>query len=431
MRYDEIVGPAYATGAGRVSGRGAGGLGMRNRGTGLCVWGRAAVAAAVALGAVGAAWAQPGPAGGGANAPAANAKAGRNNAKARPPARGGAAAKNAGGGAGAGDPLAARGKGPDAAKPGSYHFRLKIHAIDDAPLAASYYPANRADTNAPVVLLVHERDRSGKDFEDPVTELKGKGLAEHLQGLGYAVLSPDLRGYGANARRAMSERDWFEMVDDLGAFYQFLVDRHNRGELNLAKLGVVALGEGANLTAAWAASKSGAVSSEGRVTDLSGLVLLSPQPEGGGLAFAPLATALAPRIPVLLMAGERDAPAHDTLKRVRAAVEKTRQNRVEVFPSSLRGFKLLRLEPRATAVIDRFLDSTVKLKTSDWEPRYNLSPVSYEDIQVVKHASAAESEKADRAKAKGDAPKAKDDPADAPKAKDDAPKAKEAAKPGP
>ena len=40
------------------------------------------------------------------------------------------------------------------------------------------------------------------------------------------------------------------MVDDLQAAYQFLVDRHNRGKLNLAKFGVLALGEGANLAAA-------------------------------------------------------------------------------------------------------------------------------------------------------------------------------------
>ena len=34
------------------------------------------------------------------------------------------------------------------------------------------------------------------------------------------------------------------MVNDLQAAYQFLVDRTNRGELNLAKLGVVGAGRG-------------------------------------------------------------------------------------------------------------------------------------------------------------------------------------------
>ena len=77
------------------------------------------------------------------------------------------------------------------------------------------------------------------------------------------------------------------MVDDLQAAYQFLVDRHNRGELNLARLGVVGLGEGANLAAAWAYLPGGGVSTEGRVTDIAGLVLVSPGRPRAGAATSP------------------------------------------------------------------------------------------------------------------------------------------------
>jgi len=76
------------------------------------------------------------------------------------------------------------------------------------------------------------------------------GVAEHLQGQGYAVLAVNLRGQGANVRKAPTPQDWRLMIDDLQAAYQFLVDRHNRGKLNLSKFGVLALGEGANLAAA-------------------------------------------------------------------------------------------------------------------------------------------------------------------------------------
>ena len=141
---------------------------------------------------------------------------------------------------------------------GSYYYRLKLHTYDNASLAAAYFPA-KIETGTPVVLLVHEKDRSSKDFEDPIAELKNQGLAEHLQGAGYAVLSFDLRGYGANTRRAMSDREWKDMVYDLQAAYHFLLDRHNRGELNLSKLGVIALGDGANLAAAWAFQPGAAV----------------------------------------------------------------------------------------------------------------------------------------------------------------------------
>jgi hypothetical protein len=288
-----------------------------------------------------------------------------------------------------GDPLAGKAKERGGAgRPGgigTYHYRLKIEAGDSVTLAASYYPA-KPDTATPVVLLVHEKDRSAKDFEEPITELKGQGLAQHLQGLGYAVFSFDLRGHGANARKATTDREWRGMIEDLQAVYLFLLDRHNRGELNVARLGVVALGEGANLAAAWAYQPGGAVSTEGRGTDLAALALISPLAGGEGYNFSTLMHTLAPRTPLLLMAGERDGPSHDTVKRVRADVEKVRHNHVELFPSLLHGYKLLRFEPKVTSVLDRFLESAIKLKAVEWEPRYNLYPVTYTDIQIIRNA---------------------------------------------
>ena len=77
------------------------------------------------------------------------------------------------------------------------------------------------------------------------------------------------------------------MAEDLQAAYVFLLDRHNRGDFNLAKLGVIALGEGANLAVAWAYQPGAAVSTEGRASDLNALVLLSPFPEGSGYVPRP------------------------------------------------------------------------------------------------------------------------------------------------
>ena len=66
-------------------------------------------------------------------------------------------------------------------------------------------------------------------------------------------------------------------AEDLQAAYYFLVDRHNRGDLNLAKLGVVALGDGANLAAAWAYQPGAAITTDGRPSDLSALAMISPK----------------------------------------------------------------------------------------------------------------------------------------------------------
>ncbi len=88
----------------------------------------------------------------------------------------------------AADPLAKAADVKDkAAATGSFHYIFKLHSFDGTPLAASFYPS-KLGSSAPVVMLIHEANRSRKDFEEPVTELKGQGLAEHLQNEGYAVL---------------------------------------------------------------------------------------------------------------------------------------------------------------------------------------------------------------------------------------------------
>lgn len=314
----------------------------------------------------------------------------------------------------------------DKAATGMIHYRLKIRASDGASLNVVYYPVYpaRLALNAPVVMLVHEKDRSSRDFDEPIAELKNQGLAEALQGLGYAVLAVDLRGHGANARKALSPQDWKLMIDDLQAVYQFLVDRHNRGKLNLSKLGVVGLGEGANLAAAWANMPGGAVSGEGRTSDLGAMILISPLADGEGFLLRQVMNALAPRIPLDLMVGERDAVSADPVRSVRPLVERPvggmRLNRVELFDSSLHGYKLLWLEPKITGLITKFLEGTIKLKaTAVWEPRYNLTPVQFGDIQLVRSKVAPPVEKkADAAKAKEKEKEKAAAPADAAKAKD-------------
>jgi alpha-beta hydrolase superfamily lysophospholipase len=323
----------------------------------------------------------------------------------------------------AADPLAKAGGGAAGLAAGTYHYTFRLHSFDGAPLAASYYPS-KLGSSAPVVLLIHEGGRSRKDFEDTVQELKGQGLAEHLQGLNYAVLSMDLRGQGQNPRRALTAVERPRLVEDLQAAYFFLVDRHNRGDLNLAKLGVIALGEGANLTAAWAYQPGAAISIEGRPSDLSALALISPMPEGSGYLLGHVLASLAPRVPLLLLAGERDHASKDAVQSVRHLVERARLNKVELYPSSLHGYQLLRLEPKVTSTLFHFLDTTLKGRAVEWEPQYNLIPVMSSDIQVVRNTAKADDTRRNQARAK---PKDKAQNAPAPDAN---PKAEDAKNPG-
>jgi alpha-beta hydrolase superfamily lysophospholipase len=342
----------------------------------------------------------------------------------------------------AGDPLAkadgadAKGKAKTAGA-GTYHYTFKLHSFDGSPLAASFYPSKLGST-APVVILVHEANRSRKDFEETVAELKGQGLTEHLQEEGYAVFSMDLRGQGQNPRRALSASDCSLLAEDLQAAYVFLLDRHNRGDLNVAKFGMIAVGEGANLAVAWAYQPGAAVSTKGRPSDLNALVLISPYPAGSGYVLGQILQSLAPRTPLALLAGSKDNPSKDAVESVRrlvlglpqqvqgedpgrnqkGAVKKPkaeeqvgrlRLNKVELFSSSLHGYKLMRLEPKVTPAIIRFLEPTIKLRPIDWEPRYNLTPVTVSEIQTVRHAQTPEKPAVKKGQAKApEAPKPKE-----------------------
>jgi pimeloyl-ACP methyl ester carboxylesterase len=265
---------------------------------------------------------------------------------------------------------------------GTFHYTFKLHSFDGSPLASSYYPS-KLGSSAPVLILIHETNRSRKDFEESVTELKGQGLAEHLQAEGYAVLSMDLRGQGQNPRRPITATDRSLMTTDLQAAYFFLLDRHNRGDFNIGKLGVIALGDGANLTGAWANQPGAAASTEGRASDLNALILVSPYPQGAGYVLSHVIASLAPRIPLALLVGSKDNASKNAVESVRRLVERGQFNKVELFPSSLHGFMLVRLEPKVTSAITRFLESTVKLRSTEWEPRYNLTPVTVSDILTV------------------------------------------------
>jgi hypothetical protein len=189
-----------------------------------------------------------------------------------------------------------------------------------------------------------------------------------------------------------------------------LLDRHNRGDFNVAKLGMIALGEGANLAVAWAYQPGAAVSTEGRAGDLNALVLISPFPEGYGYVFGHVLASLAPRVPLALFAGGKDVASKDAVESVRKMVERARLNKVELFPTSLHGYKLMRLEPKIIPAVMRFLETTIKLRPAEWEPRYNLIPVTVSEIQTSRHAKAAEKPaaepKKDDAKAKAGADEA-------------------------
>jgi pimeloyl-ACP methyl ester carboxylesterase len=331
--------------------------------------------------------------------------------------------------------------------PWPYHFTLTLTGRDGRPLAATYYPA-RGRENAPVVLLVHAigRGHAAKDFEQPIEGLNPpRGLAAKLQEQDYAVLTLDLRGHGGSvlrrpeaapaaaagknekaekgeAPRAEPQPEatptWNALAADLRTAYLFLVDRQNRQELNLSKLGVVAVGDGSILAAHWGVSSpdTGPISGPGRISDLGALVLVSPPADAEGLKLAPALNELAARVPTLILGGSRDA---ELAREVQKTVERHRLGRIETFETRTQGDVLLRLEPKAAEGLSLFLEEPVKFRTNaPWQPRYLLTPIAMTDVKVVDPAKAALKGPNPPAAAPAPAPAPADaaKPAEAPKA---------------
>lgn len=300
---------------------------------------------------------------------------------------GGVPPKDVGGGAA--DPLeqraeeepkkkaAAKGAAPE----WPFHVTFRLTGRNGQTLDAAFYPA-RGGADAPVLLLVHQTGpgHSSEDFQRPSESAEGQSLAERLQKEDYAVLLITQRGHGANVRKQeVSPRDPRAPFSDLHTAYQFLIDRHNRRELNLAKFGILAVGDGANLVAGWAAQDNGAVANPGRLSDLAALAMVSPVAEAQGVRLSPALATLAPRLPMLLITGARDTEFADTLGPI---LRRNPASSVKPLESRLQGSRLLEFDAEAVKTLIAFLEERVKFRrNAEWEPRYLLQPIAYGEIQ--------------------------------------------------
>lgn len=377
------------------------------------------------------------------------------------------------------------------------YYRIAVARPDSSLISLNYYPALPGE-NPPVVLLVHEKDRTSRDFADKIEEFKDpNGLAAALQNEGFAVVSLDVAGLTdvqkrgtvpakdqpakAAARPAdakSSANQVQQAVIDMRQTYQFLVDRHNRQEFNLGKLTILTLGEGANAALEWLreatqpasmvpgrpdikvnpadprlkntgrAIASGMMdTATARPSDVSALILISPVDSWNSVKTTTTLKTLLEGSPinVLAIGGTNDKASADTLKALKPVVERreSRLSKVELLDTSLHGARFLRFEPGLVQKLNRFLEQTVEYQPTEWEPRYNLTPVAYQLKEAVsksvaqadaRKAAPAEKPAAEKAKAKTEekppapAPEAK--PAEKPKTEQPkAEPAKETAKP--
>jgi len=148
------------------------------------------------------------------------------------------------------------------------------------------------------------------------------------------------------------------------------------------------------------------VSNEGRVGDLSALVLISPTADALGVRLAPVLPPIAPRGPIYLICGDRDQASISVVKESQPIVERHQRSKVTYFDTALHGYRLLHFFPKVPGAVTKFLEDPVKARVIDWEPRFLLSPVAYqsEGTEEVTPPSKR-AEEAAKKKQKGEAAK--------------------------
>ena len=182
----------------------------------------------------------------------------------------------------------------------------------------------------------------------------------------------------------------------------FLVDRHNRGDLNLAKLGIIAMGDGGEprrrlgLDARRRGLQRGP-----RERPLRPRVDL-PHGRRDGPAPPNVLPPLAPRVPIYLICGDSDAASINVVKGAQPIVERHQRSKVTYFDTGLHGYRLLHFFPKVPAAVSKFLDDPVKARVIEWEPRFLLTPVEYQNEGTVE---VVPSKRAEEAKKKAEATK--------------------------
>ncbi|MEZ6067795.1 MAG: hypothetical protein R3B90_19260 [Planctomycetaceae bacterium] len=238
----------------------------------------------------------------------------------------------------------------------------------------SYYPAleklpsgvTQKLEEAPVIILIHgrESDRLLWDKTSAPPGPAGKPFAEFLQSEGYAVVAVDMRKFGDSKQEGQSEigpNDYEAMVFDLVAVKLFIQEQHQSQQLNMRKLGIVALDDMAPVAATFAAEDwdtpphdDHAILSERtpRGQDVRALVLVSPVMSSGRLqTTAPIRRLANPQLAalvgspqltpaILFVAGSKDTEGMKAARSLSRATSRYERSQLEQLDTNERSQNL-------------------------------------------------------------------------------------------
>ena len=244
---------------------------------------------------------------------------------------------------------------------------VTLDTKDGVSLSCTYYGPKegvRPGKKVVPIIMVHGWDSDRRPYSY---------LASGLQTYGHAVLTIDLRGHGRSTRqrlpngnvvilnRQQMRKDALAamVLADMDAAKRFLIEKNNKGELNIELLTVMAASEGALVAINWAARdwtrKQLPAFKQGM--DVKAMILLSPSRSHLGFTATQALNhpVVSSRMPTLVVAGKLDRSVYSDANRLFKGIEKKHPKPKEggkkkvhfvELNTELQGMKLL--SPRAT-----------------------------------------------------------------------------------
>jgi dienelactone hydrolase len=261
---------------------------------------------------------------------------------------------------------------------------VRLTTPNGVKLSATYFESSKGK-ESPVIVMLHGEGGNRK---------KWAKIAAGLQAKEYAVLTVDLRKHGDSAGASDSDdgiklkpADYQGMFsDDMEAVKVFLMERHQAGELNVRKTGIVGVGaiSGVALGAAavdWLRKPyfDGPPSARTpRGQDVQTVVLISPDATVKGLNLnAYVKTAKAGTVKFMVVVGKKDKAkkksADKLIKMMKGGIKKEDvEDRVVLFEfdTKLNGEMMVAKDnSQILELLKRFHDSRLETVDQPWRDR--------------------------------------------------------------
>jgi pimeloyl-ACP methyl ester carboxylesterase len=251
---------------------------------------------------------------------------------------------------------------------------------DNVDIKISYFKSN-SGKDAPVIVMLHGKGGNRRQYAKFAADLQAKG--------DFAVITVDLRGHGESTQLKKGElkkQDYLAMAtQDMDAVRDFIFAEHQKEQLNMNKLGIVATEFSASVALTYTEldwekqpydDNPNPLQATPRGHDVQALALISPDTSTPGL-FANKAASAVRLLPIAVMVGasEKEKTGHDLTNskklfdQISVKREKDERLYFAKYPEAVRGMDLILQDATLKAHIYAFLDNHVKKLTIEWRDR--------------------------------------------------------------